>query len=208
MPVKAGAPFGRLLHMAGVQRLVLRPGEESAHPVVEDTAEARVCRYADALPRAFIVHRGRRVKDEAESLRATFEADLTREVVLPADTPDPPAVGLPPSDKDEVRWQRLGPNRIMAFPRMASPGWMVLTESWSPGWEAHTGLGRTPVLRANHAFMAVALPAGTHVVSLVYRPRAFFVGAWTSGATLLALAAWAAGLAVKAAVERRKGGAA
>jgi hypothetical protein len=53
------------------------------------------------------------------------------------------------------------------------------------------------VLRANAAFRAVALPTGSHVVDLVYRPRSVSVGA------ALSLAAAAVFLLVACARGRR-----
>jgi len=44
-----------------------------------------------------------------------------------------------------------------------------------------------PLLRANVAFRAVAVPAGRHVVDMVYRPTAALVGLVVSGITLAAL---------------------
>jgi uncharacterized membrane protein YfhO len=45
-----------------------------------------------------------------------------------------------------------------------------------------------PLLRANHAFQAVAVPAGRHELVLRYRDRAFQLGAVLSLGTLAGLA--------------------
>jgi uncharacterized membrane protein YfhO len=42
-------------------------------------------------------------------------------------------------------------------------------------------------LRANHAFLAVYLPSGRHVVQLTYLPQAFVAGRAVSVGTLLLL---------------------
>ena len=46
-----------------------------------------------------------------------------------------------------------------------------------------------PLLRANHAFQAIEVPAGRHEVRLVYEDRLFYYGARIS---LLTAALWAA----------------
>jgi hypothetical protein len=46
--------------------------------------------------------------------------------------------------------------------------WLVVKQSWAPGWRA-TVDGRTqPVLRADYAFIGVRLPPGHHVIRLAY----------------------------------------
>ncbi len=46
---------------------------------------------------------------------------------------------------------------------------LVVTNSYSPYWEARVDGKPQPVLPVDHAFQGVYLPAGTHVVELAYR---------------------------------------
>ena len=66
-------------------------------------------------------------------------------------------------------------------------GWLVLTDSWYPGWQATLDGNPVPILRANAAFRAIAISAGPHSVSYAYRPLSFQAGAGLSGASLLVL---------------------
>lgn len=45
------------------------------------------------------------------------------------------------------------------------------------GWKAYVDGKETTLYRANLAFRAVHVPAGTHTVSFVYRPLSFYIGA-------------------------------
>jgi len=49
-------------------------------------------------------------------------------------------------------------------------GLLVLTDTWSPGWQAKVDGRPAPVLRAYWALRAIPLPPGSHRVELVYRP--------------------------------------
>jgi uncharacterized membrane protein YfhO len=60
----------------------------------------------------------------------------------------------------------------------------VLTDQEYPGWSVTVNGARAPVLRANHAFRAVAVPAGESVVVWTYRPLSLWVGAIVSLVTL------------------------
>jgi uncharacterized membrane protein YfhO len=64
-------------------------------------------------------------------------------------------------------------------------GYVVMADAYDPGWRATVDGEATPVLRANVAFRAVAVPAGPHVVEMAYRPRALALGL---GLTLLTAA--------------------
>ena len=64
-----------------------------------------------------------------------------------------------------------------------------------PGWKARVGGVDAPLLRADHAFCALDLPAGTSEVELVFEPRSVAVGLAISAATaallaVVALLAW------------------
>ena len=74
---------------------------------------------------------------------------------------------------------------------MPAPGFVVLVDTWDPGWQATVDGEPATVLRANLALRAVAVPAGEHLVEMRYRPRSVLVGAGFSGvatALLLGLA--------------------
>ncbi len=74
-----------------------------------------------------------------------------------------------------------------------APAWLVLTDTWFPGWTARLDGSDVPIARANHAFRAVALPAGDHEVEFVFRPRGLRTGAaitLVSLGVLAALLAW------------------
>jgi uncharacterized membrane protein YfhO len=71
------------------------------------------------------------------------------------------------------------------------PAYLVVTETWFPGWRASVDGRETTVLRANHAFRAVWVPGGEHEVEFRFRPRGFREGLVVSvlaAAAVLALA--------------------
>lgn len=60
--------------------------------------------------------------------------------------------------------------------RMNRRGFLVINQSFYPGWKAWVDGERTEVIRANYAVMAVRVPAGDHRVRLVFWPDSFSVG--------------------------------
>ncbi len=71
-----------------------------------------------------------------------------------------------------------------------APTVAVIAQAWYPAWRATLDQTPTPLWKANHAFQAVLVPAGTHRVVLRYRDTPFLRGTTLSLATLALLAAW------------------
>lgn len=66
------------------------------------------------------------------------------------------------------------------------PGFLVVLDSYYPGWKAYVDGRESGILRANYAFRAVEVPAGIHTVALSYSPRSFQVGFAVTAIFLLA----------------------
>lgn len=117
---------------------------------------------------------------------ASGEVDVAREVLLDRDpSPRPPA-----GQRSPILVARLAedrPERVVAEIATNTAGLLVLTDLFYPGWTAEEE-GRTlEVLRADGLFRAVALPAGSHRVTFLYRPTSFRIGAGISVAALLTM---------------------
>jgi hypothetical protein len=94
-----------------------------------------------------------------------------------------------------VRLTELFCDRVRLEAEADAPGIVVLVDAWDPGWRAWTDGLPSPVLRANAAFRAVAVPAGRHVIEMRYRPRAVTAGLTLSVSGLAALVVGASLLA-------------
>ncbi len=68
------------------------------------------------------------------------------------------------------------------------PSYVVISQAWFPGWKAYIDGEEVPVWRANYAFNAIAVPAGSNTIEFVYEPSSLRVGGWISLASLGAAA--------------------
>jgi uncharacterized membrane protein YfhO len=71
-----------------------------------------------------------------------------------------------------------------------SPGLLVVADYCWPEFEATVDGQPAQLLRANHAFRVVVVPAGSHQVVMELRPRSVYKGLVVSG---VALAIWGFG---------------
>jgi len=60
-------------------------------------------------------------------------------------------------------------------------GYLVLADSWYPGWDVRMDGKPVPMYRADYIFRAVPIEPGQHSVVFEYHPASFVWGAWISG---------------------------
>ena len=80
------------------------------------------------------------------------------------------------------------PERVAVEVRSNGDGYLVLTDTHYPGWEAFVDGDPASIERANYLFRAVRVPAGESLVEFVYRPASLRNGLRLAilGAVLLA----------------------
>ena len=161
-----------------IRYLVLPPKAQLPGPglrVAYDGSDARILERVHALPRAFLATAARCVGDaEAIRLVRTRAVDFRSEVLLAdCDTVEP---GAPLTSADVVELRPSDANSVELSVTTSAPRYLVITDTWFPGWHATVSGVPTKVWRANHAFRAVRVPAGRHDVKLWFRPRSFQTG--------------------------------
>ncbi|MDX9863800.1 MAG: hypothetical protein RBT34_03235 [Anaerolineaceae bacterium] len=68
------------------------------------------------------------------------------------------------------------PGRMALSVSSASGGWLVLRDTWYPGWVGRVDGERVEIYKADFLFRAVPVPAGEHLVEFKYRPKSFTIG--------------------------------
>jgi len=153
-------------------------------------------------PRFYTVDRYRVIKDRQAYLDALLDKHFipAKEALL-EDEPWPDKAGAPvaaasrasvsaSNRNNKVEVVEYLSNSATLLVRRSTPGILVASESWYPGWQAYVDGVETKIMRADYILRAVAVPAGTHKVRFVYRPWTFIVGAWVSGAAMTGLIGW------------------
>jgi hypothetical protein len=89
--------------------------------------------------------------------------------------PEAPTVTAPASE--DVQLVDSGdPDRVELVASLASPSWVVLADTFYPGWSATIDGVATPIHPADLLFRAVFVPAGTHRILFRYEAPAFHLG--------------------------------
>lgn len=161
--------------------------------------DVKVYEIADTLPRAYFRACASYATTPEEALEAMRRHDWDpRDQLL--------LVGVGPSTcaaegaTTAVRLIEEAPERVLARVVAPEAGYVVLLDSYYPGWEARVDGRPAPVLRANFAFRAVPVPAGEHLVEFAYRPAGLARGAAVSAVGLALLL----GLALLSSASRNR----
>ncbi len=147
---------------------------------------ARLFENLHELPRAFVPPRIRYERGGAPVLKAMQSAtDFSQLAWIEAPEYEPHEIANGPG---QVTLRRTGLAYEMDV-SLAHDGWVVVSATAWKGWRARVDGHRVEPRFANHAFLGVFVPRGTHRVTLDYFPRSFVVGRAMSLATLAVIAA-------------------
>ncbi len=81
------------------------------------------------------------------------------------------------------------PDEVKIEADMPRAGFLLLLDSYFPGWTASVNGGQAKIYRADYNFRAVILPAGKSSVTFSYQPRSFYFGLGISALALMVLVA-------------------
>jgi hypothetical protein len=200
-PLAKGLLSQTALRMLGTMNVAYVMGSPADGPgtAVYRSPYVSVHRNPHALPRAYAVCRARSAASPEEALRtlAGPDFDPSQEVVLEAHAPGRavadggPGVcdARPTTEREGVQLLPSASNQVTIEAVLSQPGYLVLADTFYPGWQVHVDGHRAEILRANYAMRAVALSPGEHTVVFRYRPASFLYGAAISGAAWVALGA-------------------
>jgi hypothetical protein len=178
-----------LLRVMGVTHVMSDWPWPEGEPVYA-TDDATLYRLPDAPGRAWVVPNARRVLfDKVPTVLSDPEFDPTFEVLLGQKSLSENHLSTRPFADSQILSLQDGPNRVTIRAVLDAPGYLVLADTWYPGWRATVDGDPAELLRANFGFRAVWLEAGEHSVEMVYRPTSVLAGGVLSLAALVVLVA-------------------
>jgi membrane protein YfhO len=131
----------------------------------------------DSLPRAFLVHATQILSDDsAREQMLNDQFDPRRSLLLASGDKIFAADGSQ-RDDESVKITEYQPERIVIDVHLSEDGYLLLTDSWYPGWVALVDGAEKPIERADYIFRAVRASPGDHRIELEYRPLSFYMGA-------------------------------
>ncbi len=173
---------------AGTTAALTRPPRRPPRVAV-NAGPMTVIENPNALPRALWVPAAEVVADPERLLeRLETPTESRRQLVLLDAAPPSGFLGNPNEQRPGTANFVVNRERRVAV-RVVAParGFLVLGDQWDFNWRAKVNRTPTPILRANLAFRAVEVPAGSSTIEFRYVPRSLPLGMAVSILTAAAL---------------------
>ncbi|MFI5244986.1 MAG: YfhO family protein, partial [Gemmatimonadales bacterium] len=199
--------LGRLLKAYGVSHVLSPfPQQEPAFVLVSHEKNAYLYRV-DGAARARFVRTARLVKTDREALVGLLDKgfDPDRQILL-QDAPDwlragvgePDGASEPAASRPEVTSEDS--RHLVIQAEAPKDGFLLLADTFYPGWTAEVDGASTPIYRANLSVRGIRLTKGRHEVRFTYGAPGFVRGLQITLLSVSILLLWAAGSAF---VDRR-----
>jgi hypothetical protein len=151
----------------------------------------KVYEIEGGLPRAYVVHRLKPVRDDVVALATirTGNFDPAHEALWTGPDPLPPMAD--PAVPDSVRVLRYDFNEAEFLVSTAAPGLFVLADQYDPDWKATVDGAPATIHRVDYLMRGVLVGPGVHRIRFRYQPRALEAGIRISAVSLVLTAALA-----------------
>ncbi len=177
----------RLLDLVSVSHLVFRtdelPPSAGVVPAWQD-ATWYITTRPSALPRAYIVSAAEVISDARAQLERLFDPSFNPQQTVLLE--EPPKEEIAPGASGRIASVAYYAQSVVADVEADAPVFLVLTDTWYPGWIARVDGKEVPIYRANYTFRAVVVPQSAHEVVFSYEPRSVRIGLVISIASLIA----------------------
>jgi len=138
----------------------------------------------NVLPRVFMVHRAEVLNDAQVWVRIHEpNFDPVQVVLLNDGAPREPNEQEIPSD--QIVLVEYRPERVLINVSTDTPGYLLLADTWYPGWKVWVDGQLSTIHRADYLFRAVEIPAGRHHVLFEYFPASVVNGALISALAII-----------------------
>jgi hypothetical protein len=158
------------------------------------SGDVKIYQNLEVLPRAFVVPRMRQVTDDEEALAILQDPSFDPATSLVV-TEGTNGEDVPQGESSTAEIVSYEPEQAQVRVSMKDAGWLVLTDTFYPGWTAEVDGERVPIHLADLYFRAVAVDSGEHEVLLRYQPTGTYI---SLALNLVGWLVWAITLAVLA----------
>lgn len=174
--------------MYGVAYTIATAPQPDAGDEVFSGASGMKVYRRDAFPRAWAVHELVRVPNitEGNILVGRDPESFRRKAHIVGPPPPVQTCAAP----DTVQLIEHAPDRLAIRADMACDGMVVLSDTAYPGWRARVDHRPAEIHEVNGAMRGVAVPRGTHTITMRYRPVSVYLGAALTLLGILGALGW------------------
>ena len=149
----------------------------NGYRMIKKAEKVSIYENENFLARAFLADKAVVIKDEKKILERmkSKEFEPAREVILEKDF-----VNVQSAERIEYRATadilKYEPGEVIVEAETNEPKFLVLSDTWYPGWKAYVDGKLDKIYRADYTLRAVYLEPGKHIVKFTYDPFSFKIG--------------------------------
>ncbi len=181
-----GVRLSPVLDLLGVRHVIFRGQSPPRLKPAFSAPDYWVLKNPKALPRAFVPSRVVSAGGDAGTLAAMGAPGFDPRAVAYVATPVPETQGV----RGKAEILRETPLEVVVSFHMDTPGMVVLADAWDAGWRAYLNGNPVPILRVDHAFRGVMVPAANGSLEFRYQSSTVALGFGFAGFSILVLAGW------------------
>jgi len=179
----------KLLGMLNVKYIASKEELSNDYYVLlKKTENAFIYENREFLPRAYIIRDARVMGDELEIVdyMRSGSFDPGKEIILEK---EPSGVSLSNEGTfKEAEISYFSPNRVVIDVSLDSPGFLVYSDVWYPGWKAYDNGKRINIYKTSLTLKSIYLEKGDHAVEFVFDPASYRVGKLVTLSTAMLVA--------------------
>lgn len=140
------------------------------------------------LPRVFVVGKASILSGKKDIFSKLFNENFepSREIIIEAQEND---IDKPSSEEINYKIKNLEytSNKITIDIELNNNGFLVLGDTYYPGWKAYIGGRETKIYKTNYIMRSIFIKKGIHKVEFIYAPFSFKIGCITTLSTVFIL---------------------
>jgi len=152
--------------------------------LIKKTDHAYIYENEHNLPRAYVVGNARKFANGSDVFKTILKGDIDpkREVLLEGVDAVPTATG-----SGQVTIDSYNDTNVRLGAMMQKEGYLILSDTYYPGWHAYIDGKETKIYQANYAFRAVRVEKGNHTIVFSYDPLSYKIGKYVSVISVVVL---------------------
>ena len=157
-------------------RYTVKPASVAEPAPIYQDDRWKVYENSNAFPRAWLVHKTIVEKSQEAVFRLIDDPAVNLRQVALLEAPPLQALQDTAATNEQTRFIAYETDHIALQATADSPGLMVMSEMYYPGWRATVNGKPTAVLRVDGGLRGIEVPRGQSRIELKYRPSILYLG--------------------------------
>jgi len=146
-------------------------------PLVYEDDSIYIYENKEVMPRAFLVFDIKPVANHEQALDVFLDDSFKAEMTALVETENSDSLtnfrNYPAAPYQSVEIVDYSPRKIEIATDSEKDGYLVLTDTYYPGWQAHLDGQEIEIYPTNIAFRGIFVPSGKHQITFEYHPKSF-----------------------------------